>query len=146
MEHLQKRGYKHSQIQREITKAKLVPRDQALQLSRLKQKLHQGIPFVVTYNPAFPSLNKIITKHLSILQSSNRCRDVFPDNPFIAYRRPRNLRDFLVKAKLKQKETTATSPPTIKKCNSKACKTYPFSQILTANANRRFCSLKHSVH
>ena len=85
MEHLQKRGYKHSQIQREITKAKLVPHDQALQLSRLKQKLHQGIPFVVTYNPASPSLNKIITKHLSILQSSNRCRDVFPDNPFIAY-------------------------------------------------------------
>ena len=25
---------------------------------------------------------------------------MFPDNPFIAYRRPRNLRDFLVKAKL----------------------------------------------
>ena len=40
MEHFQKRGYKHSQIQREITTAKLVPRDQALKLSRLKQKLH----------------------------------------------------------------------------------------------------------
>ena len=67
-EHSHKRGYKHSQIQREIKKA----RDQAVQLSRLKQKLHQGIPFVVTYNPASQSLNKIITKHLSILQSSNR--------------------------------------------------------------------------
>ena len=145
MEHLQKRGYKHSQIQREIKKAKLVPRDQAVQLSRLKQKLHQGIPFVVTYNPASQSLNKIITKHLSIFQSSNRWRDVFPDDPFIAYWRPRNFRDFLVKAKLRHKETTATSPPTIKKCNSKACNTCTFSQILTADANRRFCSLNHSV-
>ena len=81
MEHLQKRGYKHSQIHREITKAKLVPRDQALQLSRFKQKLHQGIPFVVTYNPASPSLKKIITKHLSILQSSNCCKDVSKDEP-----------------------------------------------------------------
>ena len=59
MEHLQKRGYKYSQIQREITKAKLVPRDQALQPSRLKQKVHQGIPFVVMHQPipAAPDLH-----------------------------------------------------------------------------------------
>lgn len=81
---------------------------------------------MVTLNPASPSLNKIITKHLSILQSSSRCREVFPDNPFIAYRRPRNLRDYLVTAKLKHKrESATTSPPTIKKCNSKTFKTAP---------------------
>ena len=89
-EQLQKRGYKQSQVPREITKAQCVTRDQALQPSRSQQKRSHGIPFVVTHNPASPYLNKIITKHLPILQSSNRCKEAFSERPFIAYRRPRN--------------------------------------------------------
>ena len=52
----------------------------------------------------------------------------FSEKPFIAYRRPRNLRDFLVKAKVKNTQTQQTSPPRIKKCNSKKCKTCSFIQ------------------
>ena len=63
----------------------------------LKQKRSHCIPSVLTYNPASPYLNKIITKHLPMLQSSNRCKEAFSERPFIAYRRPRNLRDLLVK-------------------------------------------------
>ena len=124
-EHLKKRRYKEKLILREVNKAKQVPRDQALKPSVLKSKCTQGIPFVVTYNPASPNLNKIISKHFPILQSSNRCREVFSEKPFIAYRRSRNLRDFLVKAKVKNTRTQ-TSPPRIKKCNSKKCKTCAF--------------------
>jgi len=126
-EHLKKRGYKEKLIQREINKAKQVPRDQVLKPSIPKTKCNQGIPFVVTYNPASPNLNKIISKHFSTLQSSNRCKEVFSEKPFIAYRRPRNLRDFLAKAKVKNTQTQ-TSPPRIKKCNSKKCKTCSFIQ------------------
>ena len=38
----------------------------------LKQKRSHCIPSVLTYNPASPYLNKIITKHLPMLQSSNQ--------------------------------------------------------------------------
>ena len=70
-----KRGYKEKLILREINKAKQVPRDQALKPRVPKNKCNQGIPFVVTYNPASPTLNKIISKHFPILQSSNRCKE-----------------------------------------------------------------------
>ena len=62
-EHLKKRGYKEKLILLEINKAKQVPRDQALKPSVPKNKCNQGIPFVVTYNPASPNLNTIISKH-----------------------------------------------------------------------------------
>ena len=75
-----------------------------------------------------PNLNKSISKHFPILQSSNRCKKVFSEKPFIAYRRPCNLRDFLVKAKVKNTQTQQTSPPRIKKCNPKKCKTCSFIQ------------------
>ena len=41
-------------------KAQRVTRDQP---SRLQQKRSHGIPFIVTYNPLSPYLNKIITKY-----------------------------------------------------------------------------------
>ena len=40
----------------------------------------------------------ILRKHFNILPSSNRCKDVFKQPPFVAYRRSPNLRDLLVKA------------------------------------------------
>lgn len=51
----QLRGYKQSQVRREITKAQPVTRDQALQPSRSQQKRSLCIPFRVTYNPSFSS-------------------------------------------------------------------------------------------
>ena len=76
-EHLKKRGYKEKLILREINKAKQVPaRDQALKPSVQKTNATRH-PFVVTYNPASPNLNKIISKHFPILQTSNRCKKVF---------------------------------------------------------------------
>ena len=58
------------------------------------------VSFVVTYNSAPPRISNILRKHFNILRSSNRCKDVFKQPPFVAYRRSSNLRDLLVKAQL----------------------------------------------
>ena len=58
------------------------------------------VPFVVTYNPALPLISNILCKHFSILHSSNHCKVVFKQPPFVTYRRSSNLRDLLVKAQL----------------------------------------------
>ena len=55
---------------------------------------------LITYNPALPRISNILRKHFNILHSSNRCKDVFKQPPFVAYRRISNLRDLLVKAQL----------------------------------------------
>ena len=44
------------------------------------------VPFVVPYNPALPRISNILSKHFNILLSSNRCKDVFKQPPFFAYR------------------------------------------------------------
>ena len=59
----------------------------------MKQIMH-------TYNPALPRISNILRKHFNILHSSNRCKDVFKQTPFVAYRRSPNLRDILVKVQL----------------------------------------------
>ena len=58
------------------------------------------VPFVVTYNPALPRISNILRKHFNTLHSSNSCKDVFKQLPFVAYKRSPNLRDLLVKAQL----------------------------------------------
>ena len=64
------------------------------------------VPFVVTYNPALPRISNILRKHFNILpwlRSSNRCKDVFKQPPFVAYR-------LLVKAQLPVISNTHFSP------------------------------------
>ena len=62
------------------------------------------VPFVVTYNTALPRISNIPRKHFNTLHSSNRCKDVFKQPPFVAYRRSLNLRDILVKAQLRLRQ------------------------------------------
>ena len=51
-------------------------------------------------SPALPRICNILHKHFNILHSSYRCKDVFKQLPFVAYRHSPNLRELLVKAQL----------------------------------------------
>ena len=83
--------------------------------------------FVTTYNPSLPHLNSIIQKYFPILTATKRGSEAFKDALLIAYRRPRNLRDFLVKAKLKQpSHSNKTQPNIISHCNDVRCRTCKF--------------------
>ena len=62
------------------------------------------VPFVVTYNTALPRISNIPRKHFNTLHSSNRCKDIFKQPPFVAYRRSPNLRYILVKAQLRLRQ------------------------------------------
>ena len=59
--------------------------------------------------------------HLPLLCASTRMKQAFPERPFVAYRRPKNLRDLLVHANLKPShlEPARGSSP----CESKRCLT-----------------------
>ena len=51
-------------------------------------------------SPALPRICNILHKHFNILHSSYRCKDVFKQPPFVAYRHSPNLGELLVKAQL----------------------------------------------
>ena len=96
--------------------------------SKLPLKENTDRPVLVTiYNPSLPHLNSIIRKYFPILTATKRGSEAFKDAPFIAYSCPKNLRDFLVKAKLRQpSQSNKTQPNIISRCNDGRCRTYKF--------------------
>ena len=90
------------------------------------KKSNNRTVFVTTYNPSLPNFNNIIKKYYPILTASDRCKNAFKDPPLLAYRCPHNLRDTLVRAKIKTPKPSPSSPPKITCCNDGRCKTCKF--------------------
>ena len=87
------RGYKKEAVEEQIAKADLVNRDQALtEKSKIESK---RIPLVVTYNRTLPDLTAITRKHWHILQANDELKKVFAEPPMLAYRRNKNLKEFI---------------------------------------------------
>ena len=109
-------------------------------------------PFVITYNPALPSLSHIVHKHSNVLYSSDRCRNVFKNLPLVAYRRCKNISDILVRAQFTNSTDTSNSRPTPGsfRCNNRNCTTCPHMENgLACSAGvffeRAICSRKRHV-
>ena len=59
-------------------------------------------PFVITFNPNLPDVDNIIRKHLFILQSNPKLKELFPRGSVIpAFRRSKNLKELLAPSRLK---------------------------------------------
>ena len=58
-------------------------------------------PSLLTYHPDLPKVRDIVNKHWPITESSSTLSEIFAERPTMAYRRPKSLRDLLVRAKLK---------------------------------------------
>lgn len=90
------RGYAESMVDLQIQRASLLSREVALQPHPRERTLSR-IPLVVTYFPGLNRLSKIVRKHLPILHVSEKLKQAVPNPPLVAYRRPYNLRDLLVR-------------------------------------------------
>ena len=93
-------------VQSQINKAFQIPRRDTL-FHKSKTRNTDRPVFVTTYNPSLPNLNYVIKEYYPILTLS-RTIQRYPNS---AYRRQKNLRDFLVKAKLKQSPPNNANPP-----------------------------------
>ena len=58
------------------------------------------IPFVVTYHPAFNVVYNGVSRLQPMLDASEEHKKVFPNKPLVSFRRAKNLKDNLVRAKL----------------------------------------------
>ena len=128
LSYLTKRGYKDRFVKEKILRAKQIPRSETLQEhNHDKDKSNTPVPFTITYNPALPNIQEIIHRKQPILNSTDRLQKIFKDKPFIAYRRSPNLRDLLVRAKLKNTNTTPKLTSGTFRCNSThGCLTCPY--------------------
>lgn len=85
---------------------------------RQKSDSERPLPFVTKYSNALPNINNILRKYYPILSSSDRLKKIFPQAPRVTYRRPPNLKDMLVHAKI-----TSAPEPVINFCSRPRCKT-----------------------
>ena len=73
--------------------------DDALQTS-VKSGDKSFIPFVIEYNPSLPNIGLIINKYWDLLQLSHKdsVSSVHAYKPILAFKRPKNLHDYLVRS------------------------------------------------
>ena len=100
-QHLINRGYNPTDILNAIQKARERNRNDLLKYKHKPDTSLKRTPFVLTYHPNTPNIKMILNTHWPTIQSSAQLKDIFPEKPIIAYRRPKSLRDILVRAKLK---------------------------------------------
>ena len=79
------------------------------------------IPFTVTYHPRLPNIGGFLKELHPLLQLSDRCNQAVPHVPMMAFRRPKNLQDYLVRAKLRPVSTSDRGIKGTMHCKSNTC-------------------------
>ena len=115
------RGHSYRQVQRSVNRARSIPRSLALKEKTPRAEPIQRVPLITTFHPSLPPLRKITTDNHHILHTSDRLASAVPDTPLLAYRRPRNLRDLIVRAKVPPLDTPSPSQHGTFKCDSNRC-------------------------
>ena len=108
-----RRGYPQQIVEEQMDRAFRLP----LKYDTQHIKMVNGIPLVVTFNPAFRNLSTILRRNFDILYSDAEVRTVFTPSLFAAYRSTGNHKRFLVRSKFYPLERAVDSL----KCGSKRC-------------------------
>ena len=146
-EHLTKRGYKKPIIKRVIEETRKINRNDTLRYKN-KDKPNTRTPLVVTYHPDLPPLAQIVNKHFSILQTNDKLKQVFPEPPLISYRRPKNLRDLIVRAKLPSdapEETNVIGSHPCQSSRCKNCKNMTQTNAFTSNTTKQTFKIRENI-
>ena len=97
---LRSRDYGRGLIDTAIQRASAIPRSEALKRV-VREKGDTRPVFAVTYDPRLPSITNIIRKYYRVMIANDpRLAEVFPHCPLVAYKRPPNLKELLIRAKL----------------------------------------------
>ena len=74
----------------------------------------------MNFHPALSGVRNIIDSIWPTLHASDDMKEIFGDKPMVAYRRPKNLKDVLVGAKLKGEDSDLKDKG-MKKCGKSRC-------------------------
>ena len=96
------------------------------------------LPFVLTYHPDLPKVRDIVDKNWSIIESSNELKDIYQSKPVMAFRRPKSLPDFLVRARLKPNSDDDNLNGECRPCGRKRCQC---CKMITSAGTVRHCEV-----
>ena len=100
---LHDRGYPKEFVTNILSEVKFTERNNALNKQRKTSK-RKLLPFVTTYNPAVSNIKGVLMKHWHLLNDNENLKRIYPDPPFVSYKRNKSLKDFLVRAKIPKRD------------------------------------------
>ena len=113
------RGYQEKFVRDQINRARVLEREELL--APRPKATNNRIPFVVTYHPGLPNIGGILRELHPFLHYSERCKQAIKDVPMMAFRRPKSLQDYLVRAKLRPLDQNTSGNRGTLKCTSNRC-------------------------
>ena len=148
------RKYTVGIIDSAISKARSIPREQALKY-KSRTKLNTRPVFVVPWDPRLPSIPDLTRRHWrSMTRQDPYLKDVFSEPPLVAYKRQRNIRDKIIRAKIPPNQTRQNRVIFgMKKCGN--CPACPYvkegTQVKTKNkswnlTNSFNCNTKNIIY
>jgi hypothetical protein len=100
-------------------------------VSNKKRKIR--VPLTITFHPLLKDVGLIIRKYIHLLYMDLEAQKVFSPGPFVAFKTGRNLKSYLVRAKV---------PPLVREKGCKKCKK---ARCLTCNNIRETDSFECST-
>ena len=149
---LKDRGYEESLVNEQIDRVRRLDRATLLANSGNRtndQGRGERVPLVATYHPALNVLGKVARKLHPMLTNSEEHRKVFPEPPLIAFRRCKNLKDILVRARLSNEGNGGTDKKGCSRCGKsrcQVCNVMSNSEHFHSNVDSREYRINHSFN
>jgi hypothetical protein len=116
--HLKRRGYNDNVIDSGFSKASEISRNDLLEYKE-ERKTNKGVPLVLTYHPSLEKISGIVHHHWKEIEKRENLAMLFPGPPIAAFRRPKIIKDTLVRAAVSRPSSTVGQ---CKPCGDKRCK------------------------
>ena len=117
----EKRGYNSKDLKRTVQEVSKIPRTKLLEEMEKIKRDRQSI-FVCDWHPNVSRLPTVLKKHFHLLQNDQKTKDIFTSMPMVAYRRPKTLKNILVKNNISEKKTPPKHIRTTEPCGKAKCK------------------------
>ena len=124
------RDYKEGMIDAAISRARSIPRAEAIKkVIRDNTQSNKRPVFVVSWDPRLPSIPAITQKHWrSMATQDPYLEEVFPQPPLTAYKRQKNISDYIIRAKVPPNNIIRPRRMLfgMRKCNKPYCPACPY--------------------
>ena len=135
-----RRGYNRKKVSGKIDRAFKSFYSKSIITPSVEEKKPKHIYFTVQYHPGLPDIKGILKKYLPLLHLSSRMREAVPELPIVSFRQPSNLKNLLVRAKVKDPSPKGEPSRPCYRGKTKPCQLCSklvANEIVTSTANRR---------
>jgi hypothetical protein len=101
---LKRRRYNDKVIESGFSKASEINRNDLLEYK--EKKINKRVPLIFTYHPSLEKISGIVRHHWKEIEKRETLAKLFPEPPVVAFRRPKSIKDTLVRAAVSRSSST----------------------------------------